>query len=90
MADAFHPEHAERLEDPARLAALPQAAIVELLRLRGDETVVNYGAGTGATKLIFRYSLGDSGIRFYWPHAGGAVGPTAPMFLRRLTQISTD
>jgi ubiquinone/menaquinone biosynthesis C-methylase UbiE len=48
MADAFHPEHAERLEDPARLAALPQAAVVDLLRLHGDETVVDYGAGTGA------------------------------------------
>ncbi|HZL63762.1 MAG TPA: class I SAM-dependent methyltransferase [Thermoleophilia bacterium] len=47
MADAFRPEHAERLEDPARLAALPQAAVVELLRLRGDETIVDYGAGTG-------------------------------------------
>ncbi len=47
MADAFQPEHAERLEDPARLAALPQSAVVELLRLRGDETVVDYGAGTG-------------------------------------------
>jgi ubiquinone/menaquinone biosynthesis C-methylase UbiE len=47
MADAFHPEHAERLEDPSRLAALPQAAVVELLRLNGDETVVDYGAGTG-------------------------------------------
>jgi len=47
MADDFHPEHAERLEDPSRLAALPQAAIVDLLRLHGDETVVDYGAGTG-------------------------------------------
>ena len=47
MADAFDPQHAGRLEDPARLAALPQAAVIALLRLGGDETVVDYGAGTG-------------------------------------------
>lgn len=47
MADAFDPVHAGRLEDPARLEALPQAAVVSLLRLAGDETVVDYGAGTG-------------------------------------------
>jgi ubiquinone/menaquinone biosynthesis C-methylase UbiE len=47
MADAFDPQHAGRLEDPARLTALPQAAVVSLLRLAGDETVVDYGAGTG-------------------------------------------
>ena len=43
----LRPQHAGRLEDPARLAALPQAAVVSLLRLDGDETVVDYGAGTG-------------------------------------------
>jgi ubiquinone/menaquinone biosynthesis C-methylase UbiE len=47
MPDAFDPEHAERLEEPARLEALPQSVVVSLLRLRGDETVVDYGAGTG-------------------------------------------
>ena len=47
MADAFDPQHAGRLEAPARLEALPQTAIVSLLRLRGAETVVDYGAGTG-------------------------------------------
>jgi len=47
MADAFDPQHAGRLETPARLEALPQTAIVSLLRLRGAETVVDYGAGTG-------------------------------------------
>jgi SAM-dependent methyltransferase len=31
MADAFDPQHAGRLEDPARLEALPQAAVVSLL-----------------------------------------------------------
>ncbi len=47
MADSFHPEHGHRLEDPARLAALPPAEVVALLRLSGGETVVDYGAGTG-------------------------------------------
>jgi ubiquinone/menaquinone biosynthesis C-methylase UbiE len=47
MADAFDPAHAPRLEDPARLAALSPDAVVSLLRLAGDETVVDYGAGTG-------------------------------------------
>jgi SAM-dependent methyltransferase len=47
MADAFDPQHAARLEDPARLAALPPSAVVSLLRLHGNETIVDYGAGTG-------------------------------------------
>jgi ubiquinone/menaquinone biosynthesis C-methylase UbiE len=47
MADQFNPQHGKRLEDPARLEALPQAAVVELLKLDGAETVVDYGAGTG-------------------------------------------
>ena len=62
MADAFHPEHAERLEDPARLAALPQAAIVELLRLRGDETVVDYGAGTGIYTVAVAEAVPDGRV----------------------------
>jgi ubiquinone/menaquinone biosynthesis C-methylase UbiE len=47
MAEAFRPEHGGRLEDPARLEALPRAAVVSFLRLCGDENVVDYGAGTG-------------------------------------------
>ena len=62
MADAFHPEHAERLEDPARLAALPQAAVVELLRLRGDETVVDYGAGTGIYTVAVAEAVPDGRV----------------------------
>jgi ubiquinone/menaquinone biosynthesis C-methylase UbiE len=57
MADAFDPQHAERLEDPARLAALPQAAVVSLLRLAGDETVVDYGAGTGIYTVAVAQAL---------------------------------
>ena len=62
MADAFHPEHAERLEDPARLAALPQAAIVDLLRLHGDETVVDYGAGTGVYTVAVAEAVPDGRV----------------------------
>jgi ubiquinone/menaquinone biosynthesis C-methylase UbiE len=51
MADAFDPQHAHRLEDPARLEALPRATVVALLRLDGAETVVDYGAGTGTYTL---------------------------------------
>jgi ubiquinone/menaquinone biosynthesis C-methylase UbiE len=47
MADAFHADHAPRLEAPSRLEALPPSAVVSLLQLKGDETVVDYGAGTG-------------------------------------------
>lgn len=47
MADKFDVAHAKRLEGPERLAALPPAAVTELLRLDGHETVVDYGAGTG-------------------------------------------
>ena len=47
MADQFDPMHAEKLEEPSRLEALPPAAVVGLLRLTGTETVVDYGAGTG-------------------------------------------
>lgn len=47
MADKFDPLHAPRLEDPSRLEALPPSSVVELLRLTGAETVVDYGAGTG-------------------------------------------
>jgi ubiquinone/menaquinone biosynthesis C-methylase UbiE len=47
MADKFDATHAKRLEDPERLAALPPATVTDLLRLDGNETVVDYGAGTG-------------------------------------------
>jgi SAM-dependent methyltransferase len=57
MADAFDPEHAGRLEEPARLEALPPASVVSFLRLRGDETVVDYGAGTGVYTIAITKAL---------------------------------
>jgi SAM-dependent methyltransferase len=47
MADKFDPAHAHKLDNPERLVELPPANIVRLLALHGDETVVDYGAGTG-------------------------------------------
>lgn len=62
MADAFNPQHGKRLEDPARLEALPQAAVVELLRLSGAETVVDYGAGTGIYTVAVAASVPDGRV----------------------------
>lgn len=59
MADAFHHEHGPRLEAPERLKALPQADVVRLLRLQGDETVVDYGAGTGVYTEAVAEALPD-------------------------------
>jgi hypothetical protein len=61
MADAFSPEHGKRLEDPARLEALPQSGVVDLLRLRGDETVVDYGAVRRARRAGGAVRKGDRG-----------------------------
>ncbi len=47
MAEKLDPKHAHKLESPDRLVELPPAKLVELLRLTGAETVVDFGAGTG-------------------------------------------
>lgn len=57
MADAFRAEHGGGLETPERLNALPQAAVVESLRLDGTETVVDYGAGTGVYTVAVAEAL---------------------------------
>ena len=62
MADAFDAQHAPRLEDPARLEALPQATVVALLRLDGGETVVDYGAGTGIYTVAVAEALPDGRV----------------------------
>lgn len=43
----FDPARASRLEDPDRQRFLPNKRVLELLRLSGPETVVDYGAGSG-------------------------------------------
>jgi SAM-dependent methyltransferase len=62
MAESFDPHHAGRLEDPARLAALPPAAVVALLRLTGNETVVDYGAGTGVYTMAIAEAVPDGRV----------------------------
>jgi ubiquinone/menaquinone biosynthesis C-methylase UbiE len=62
MADQFDPAHAKKLEDPSRLEALPPAAVVELLRLTGAETVVDYGAGTGVYTLPIAEAVPDGKV----------------------------
>jgi ubiquinone/menaquinone biosynthesis C-methylase UbiE len=51
VAEKFDPKHADKLENPERLIELPPARLVELLRLTGAETVVDFGAGTGMYTL---------------------------------------
>ena len=43
----FDPAKAHLLDSPERERYLPSGELVALLTLRGDETVVDYGAGTG-------------------------------------------
>lgn len=43
----FDPARAGKLDDPARQRFLPNRRLVELLDLSGDESVVDYGAGSG-------------------------------------------
>ena len=47
MTEKFDPRNAAKLEIPERLVELPPANIIRLLDLHGDETVVDFGAGTG-------------------------------------------
>lgn len=47
MGHKFDPKNVARLDDPARLGYQPVRDVLGLLELNGDETVVDYGAGTG-------------------------------------------
>lgn len=85
MADAFDSSHAGRLEDPARLEALPQSVIVSLLRLSGDETVVDYGAGTGVYTVAVAGALPQGRVI-----AVEALPELADMLRDRLTPELTD
>lgn len=57
----FDPAKAGRLDAPERERYLPDASLVALLGLRGGETVVDYGAGTGRLAIAVSRALGDGG-----------------------------
>jgi ubiquinone/menaquinone biosynthesis C-methylase UbiE len=57
VAEKFDPSHWDRLENPQRLVELPPAVLIELLDLRGDETVLDFGAGTGLYDLPMAEAL---------------------------------
>jgi ubiquinone/menaquinone biosynthesis C-methylase UbiE len=59
VAEKFDPAHASKLEDPDRLVELPPARLVQLLRLTGAETVIDFGAGTGMYSLPIAEALPD-------------------------------
>lgn len=43
----FDPKKTGRLDSPERRKILPEERVLELLELGGEETVVDYGAGSG-------------------------------------------
>lgn len=57
MSHKFNPEHAHRLDSDERKNFQPPHRFIELLNLKGNETVVDLGAGTGyfAIPLAERY-----------------------------------
>ncbi len=57
----FDPARADRLDAPERDAYLPDAPLVDLLALNGEETVVDYGAGSGRLAIAVRRALGSGG-----------------------------
>jgi len=57
----FDPPRADQLDAPERDAYLPDAPLLAQLELRGDETVVDYGAGTGRLAIAVRALLGAGG-----------------------------
>ncbi len=69
MAEKFDPSHADRLENPQRLVELPPSNVVALLELRGDETVVDYGAGTGLYTVPIAQALPNGRVLAVEEHA---------------------
>jgi hypothetical protein len=57
----FDPARADRLDAPERDSYLPDAPLVALLGLGGEETVIDYGAGTGRLAIAARAALGAGG-----------------------------
>jgi ubiquinone/menaquinone biosynthesis C-methylase UbiE len=57
----FDPARAHVLDAPERERYLPTPELVALLELRGGETVVDYGAGTGRLARAVAEALADGG-----------------------------
>ncbi len=48
----FDPERAERSDCTERQEFLPNEKVLDLIGLRGDETMVDYGAGSGTLTVL--------------------------------------
>jgi SAM-dependent methyltransferase len=77
----FDPARAHVLDAPERERFLPTAELVALLQLQGDETVVDYGAGTGRVALVVAAQLIDGGKVI-------AADESEEMFERLAAQLS--
>jgi len=62
VAEKFDPAHWKKLEDPQRLVELPPRVLIELLGLRGDETIVDFGTGTGVYAVPLAAAVPDGRI----------------------------
>ncbi len=58
----FDPDRAAVLEDLDRQRFLPNTKIVQLLALSGTETVIDYGAGTGALSVELGRALAEGTV----------------------------
>lgn len=77
MAERFDPGHWQKLENPERFEELPPDVVLQLLDLRGDETVVDFGAGTGLYSLPLAQAL---------PHGRLVAVDSSPELLQHLTE----
>jgi ubiquinone/menaquinone biosynthesis C-methylase UbiE len=77
----FDPARAHLLDSAERDRFLPDETLVELLALRGDETVVDYGAGTGRVALAAAARL---------PRGRVIAVDESPEMLERLRQRTAD
>ena len=85
MADHFDPTNAKRLEEPSRLEALPQSAVVDLMQLQGAETVVDYGAGTGIYTVAVAAAVPDGKV-----YAVEALPQLLELLREKITPELTD
>lgn len=58
----FDPARADRLDDPARLAWVPPAALERLLDLPRGGTLIDFGTGTGTYALLLAQARPDARV----------------------------